>query len=280
MTDFVAANLANWQERALLHSTDTTGAYRIGEVLAGALALHSIEAGEIGDVTGLRVAHLQCHIGLDTLSLAHLGAADLVGLDFSGNAIAAARTFAEQAGCGKVRFVEADVYRAREVIDGDVDLVYVTWGAINWLPDIAGWGKVVASLLKPGGRLYLAEAHPVTLCLEERDGRILPAYDWRTPVGRPLAFDEATTYTGDERKLSSTRNYEWIHPLSDILGALIGAGLAITRFSEHERLPWLLFPSMVPDETDGAAGAPTTYRLPDGHPRLPLAFSLTARKGG
>lgn len=282
MTDFIAANLANWQERALLHSTDTTGTYRIEEVLAGAPALHSIEAGEIGDVRGLRVAHLQCHIGLDTISLAHLGAADLVGLDFSGNAIAAARAFAERAGYDNVRFVQADVYQAREVIEGDFDLVYVTWGAINWLPDIARWATVVASLLKPGGRLYLAEAHPVTLCLEERDGRILPTYGWRTPVERPLAFDEATTYTGDERPLASNRNYEWIHPLSDIFGALIGAGLAITRFSEHERLPWLLFPSMVPDEADAvdAAGAPTTYRLPDGHPRLPLAFSVTARKGG
>ncbi len=64
MDEFIAANRLNWDDRALLHSTDTTGMYRIAEVLRGESALHAIEAAEIGDIAGKRLVHLQCHIGI------------------------------------------------------------------------------------------------------------------------------------------------------------------------------------------------------------------------
>jgi SAM-dependent methyltransferase len=273
MDEHRRANLLNWEERAGIHATDRTGSYRIDQVVAGRSCLHAIERDMLGPVAGLRVAHLQCHIGLDTISLAHLGASP-TGLDFSPAALAAACDFAARAG-RDVPFVVSDVYEARQALSGDFDLVYVTWGAINWLPDIAGWARVVASLLRPGGRLFLAESHPVALCLEERDGRIEAAYDWRTPRDRPLVFPETTTYTGDKRTIAAVTTYEWIHPLSDILGAVVGAGLAVTAFTEHEALPYRLFGSMEPIPDDGS-GASTLYRLPEGRPRLPLSFTLSA----
>lgn len=274
--DPTAANRAGWDERADLHASDRTGMYRIDTVLAGRSCLHPIETAVLGDVAGLRVAHLQCHIGLDTLSLAHLGAQP-VGLDYSGKAVAAARAFAARSGRPDVTFVEADVYEARAALSGEFDLVYVTWGAINWLPDIRRWAAVVASLLRPGGRLFLAETHPSALCLEERDGRIEPAYDWNTPAERPLAFDTAQSYTGDDRPLTHTRSYEWIHPLSEIIGVLTAAGMTIEHLGEDERLVYKLFPRMVPADLD-PEGHPMTFRLPDGHPRLPLSFTLWARR--
>ena len=278
LDEHARTNLAGWDERAGLHASDRTGSYRIEQVVGGRSCLHAIERDGLGDVRGLRVAHLQCHIGLDTLSLAHLGARP-VGLDYSPVAVAAARDIAARAGRADVAFVESDVHDARAALEGDFDLVYVTWGAINWLPDIAAWARVVASLLRPGGRLFLAESHPVTLCLEEREGRIEAAYDWRTPVDRPLTFEAETTYTGDERKLENTASYEWIHPLSDIVAGVVDAGLAVTRLTEHEELPYRLFPSMVPVADDGS-GASTLYRLPDGRPRLPLSFTLGAVRPG
>ncbi len=158
MTDYLKVNRANWNDRAAIHYKDEAGGYRVKEFLAGEDNLHGIEDREVGDVRGKRIAHLQCHFGIDTLCLARRGAS-CVGLDFSPVAIAAARELQKQTGLD-ASFVEGNVYDARALIEGQFDMVYVTWGAINWLPDIARWAQVVASLLKPGGTLYLLEGHP------------------------------------------------------------------------------------------------------------------------
>src|SRR6185295_1350761 len=137
---------------------DLTGAYGIERFLAGEDVLYPIEAAEIGDVSGLKVLHLQCHIGLDTLCLARRGAR-VTGLDFSAAALRHARGFANDAGI-EARFVHGEVYDAAVLCGTDFDLVYATWGTISWLPDIRRWGAVVAALLKPGGALYFADQHP------------------------------------------------------------------------------------------------------------------------
>jgi SAM-dependent methyltransferase len=173
----------------------------------------------------LRIAHLQCHFGLDSISLARRGAS-VTGLDFSAAAIAEARALAEKLGVD-AHFVEGNVYDARALLSGEFDRVYVTWGAINWLPDIALWAKVVASLLKPGGTLYLAESHQTILSFDWVDERIVPRYDWRTPKETPIVEEIATTYTGDEDELANKKTYSWQHPLSDIINGLIAAGLTL-----------------------------------------------------
>ncbi len=268
--EYFGANRAMWDERVAIHRRDETGFYAVERVLRGEDKLNAIEADEIGDLQGVRVAHLQCHFGLDTICLARRGAS-VTGLDFSAAAVTEARALATACAVNAV-FVEGNVYDARRLLEGDFDLVYVTWGAINWLPDIARWASVVASLLKPGGRLYLAEAHPTILCFDWVEGRIGPRFDWRTPQAAPILDETETTYTGAADRLVNRRAYEWIHPLSDILNGLIAAGLTITRFTEHPALTWALFPNM----TEGEDGL---YRLPADHPQLPLAFSLDARKG-
>ena len=271
MEDFLAANRLNWDDRARLHATDTTGSYRIGKVLGGGSSLHVIEAGEIGDVSGLDAVHLQCHIGLDTLSLKHLGAAHVTGLDFSPEAIAAARDFAARAGT-QAEFVEASVYDAPGVLGrGRFDLVFVTWGAINWLPDLGRWARVVAALLKPGGRLYLLEGHPILYQVDLVDDRLTVAFDWLRASDAPFVSDETQTYTGDARPIVSTRNYEWPHPMGEVVGAVLDAGLRLDFLHEHDRLAWRAFPTMVEAGED-------LFALPAGLPTIPLAFSLGASK--
>ena len=272
MTDHFAINRLNWNGRAAIHIKDGAGGYRVQAFLDGADNLHDIEHAEIGDVAGLRIAHLQCHFGIDTLCLARRGAS-CVGLDFSPVAITAARELQAKTGLD-ASFVEGNVYDARELIEGDFDMVYVTWGAINWLPDIAGWAKVVASLLKPGGRLYLLEGHPFIMLLDETTPEMRPAYDWRTPQDKPVTMDTATTYTGDTGIIAHPTTHEWIHPVSDILNGLIAAGLRVEALNEHEQLAWAFAPHMVPVE-----GRRRMWVLPPGFPKLPLSFSIWARKG-
>jgi 2-polyprenyl-3-methyl-5-hydroxy-6-metoxy-1,4-benzoquinol methylase len=140
--EYFEANRRSWDERVAIHRRDSTGFYQVETALRGEDKLNPIEASEIGDVRGLRIAHLQCHFGLDTLCLARRGAL-VVGLDFSPAAIAEARTLAAQTGL-PATFVEGNVYDARKLLQGQFDLVYVSWGAINWLPDILAWAGVVA----------------------------------------------------------------------------------------------------------------------------------------
>lgn len=271
MQDYFEQNRRNWNDRAAIHFKDEAGGYRVAAFLRGEDNLHDIEDREVGGVAGKRIAHLQCHFGIDTLCLARRGAS-CVGLDFSPVAVAAARDLQKQTGLDAT-FVEGNVYDARKLIEGDFDMVYVTWGAIGWLPEIVRWAKVVASLLKPGGTLYLLEGHPSLMTLDEKDPGLRPAYDWRTPIDRPLTMSEETTYTGDTVKIAHPVTHEWLHPLSDVINAVIGAGLTLDYLREHEELPWQFAPLMVPKE-----GKRRLWVLPEGLPRLPLSYSIRAAK--
>jgi len=271
MSSYFDANRASWDERADIHIEDRTGFYGVERFLAGGDTLTPIDAAEIGDVDGLRILHLQCHIGLDTLSLARRGAV-ATGLDFSAVALGHASDLARRAGVDAT-FVEGDVYAAPRLVGNDFDLVYTTWGTIPWLPDIGRWGAVIAAVLKPGGRLHFADTHPACAVLEEVDGRLTPTFGYRTPHSVPLEFNDGQTYTGDPRPLAAKMNFEWIHPVSDILMALIDSGMRIERIAEHEALPWQMFPMMV-------EGEDRMWRLPAGMPSLPLSLSLDAVKEG
>lgn len=279
-----AINQARWDEVVPIHAASPF--YRVREFLAGEDILLPIEAREVGDLRGKSLVHLQCHFGLDTLCLARRGA-QVTGLDFAPNAIATARELAREAGIN-ARFVEGNLYDAPSLIGDRFDRAYVTWGAINWLPDIKGWAKVVAAMLKPGGELYLLEGHPFAFTLDQvadgvsaADAVKSGAQDASAPLrptfpyfsdGTPLQFETDETYTGDGIKIANTRTHEFVHGIGEILGALLEAGLTLTYFTEHDSLAWAMWPKMV-------EGVDRMFRMPAGEPSLPLSFSVKARKG-
>ena len=269
MEDWFEINRRNWDERVPIHRRNATGSYAIEALRNGGEVLHGIEAAELGSVNGLDVVHLQCHFGVDSLALERLGAR-VTGLDFSPVAIATARELSREIGL-PARFVEGNIYDAPRLIAERFDLAFVSWGALNWLPDVAGWAKVVSTLLKPGGRLYLVEGHPGIMPLEQENGQLVFRYAWRQAPDRPLRFDTPITYTGDPDVLANSQTREWIHPLSEVVGGLIAAGLRLDFLHEHEMLAWPAFPMMV--EAPGRL-----YRLPPEHPPLPLSYSLQATK--
>jgi SAM-dependent methyltransferase len=272
--DWRSTNRANWDERVAIH----LGAeiYETESLRAGRGQLNPIEEAELGSLEGLRVLHLQCHFGRDSLILASRGA-EVVGLDFSAPAIAAARSLATELGLAdRARFVEADLYDAPTAIaePGAFDLVFVTWGAIGWLPDIRRWADIVAHFLKPGGALYMAEGHPAALVFDDdaRQGGTMPG--WLVPYFSPeaLVFDDPRDYADETARLANARTYAWLHPLGAIVSALIDAGLQLRFLHEHDRVAWRMFELLVPD-------AEGMYRWPE-RPWLPLAFSLRAERIG
>lgn len=264
MDEMTRANWRRWNEVVDIHLRSDD--YRVAEFRAGGADLHPIEAAEIGDVRGKRLLHLQCHFGLDTLKLARRGAI-VTGLDYAPKAIAAARQLAGDTGLD-ARFVEGDLHEAPRLVEGSFDIVYVTWGALCWLPDIRRWAEIATGFVAPGGFLYLLEGHPVALSMMQRDDRLFRVTDDYFS-GAPIAADEEVTYTGDSDKLANSRIYNWIHTLGDTVSAVIEAGLTVDFLHEHDALPWRLYPTLVAD-------AEGMWRLRSDQSRLPLSFSLKA----
>lgn len=235
------------------------------------IRLADYEREEVGRVEGRTLLHLQCHFGLDTLSWARLGAT-VTGADFSEEAISAARALAAELGI-VATFVTSDLYRLPEVLNEQFDVVYTSRGVLGWLPDIAGWGRVAAQFVRPGGFLYVTEIHPVAQVFESEGvapGELRLAYPyWSHP--EPLRFDVKGSYADPDAPTEGLVEYGWNHSLGEIVTALVDAGLRLEFLHEFDFVSWPV--DFLVEGDDGR------WRLAAGSKgSLPLFFSLKATK--
>ena len=273
MEDYREVNRVSWDERVPAHvGSPDYQVRRFAEDPRHLSGVVEFDRPRLGDISGLRGVHLQCHIGTDTVSLARLGAS-MTGLDFSAPAVAAAQRLADQTSAD-ARFVRADVYAAADVLGrGGFGLVYTGIGALCWLPDIRRWAGVVGALLAPGGRLFLREGHPMlwTLADPREDGLLVVEYPYFERP-EPTVFDEGGTYVETDVVFEHNVTHEWNHGLAEIITALTDAGLELTGLTEHDSAPWEALPGMM-EQT--AAGE---WRLADRPWRLPHSYTLQAVK--
>ena len=266
-------NLQAWESLADVHAASPDyGFERFAAEPAHLSDVVRFDLPRLGDVTGLRGVHLQCHLGTDTVSLARLGAR-MTGLDFSPSALAQARRLSGISGTA-VEFVEADAYDAVQALGaGAHDLVFTGIGALCWLPDIARWGRVVADLLAPGGRLFLREGHPVLWALDEvhPSGLLVLGHPYRE-VPEPLEWTETGTYVQTDAELPETTTHTWNHGLGEVTTALLDAGLVLTQLVEHDSVPWEALPGKMEQVELGE------WRLAERPERLPHSYTLQARK--
>jgi 2-polyprenyl-3-methyl-5-hydroxy-6-metoxy-1,4-benzoquinol methylase len=268
---YVEVNKANWDSRVPHHIKG----YDLDHFRSDPTFLSEVvrfDLPRLGDITGLDVVHLQCHIGTDTMSLSRLGARSVTGLDFSSAAVEAARLLAKEC-AANVAYVESEVYGAVEVLGVEsFDLVFTGVGALCWLPDIRRWANVVAQLLRPGGRLFLREFHPMLWALSNPrpDGLLTLEYPYFETEG--IAFVETHTYVQHEEPLTSPDYLHFNHGLGEIITALMTAGLDLTALEEHDSAP----SNPLGGAMEAVGGG--EYRLRENPRRLAASYTLQAVK--
>jgi len=277
MDDYVTVNLANWNSRVIHHARG----YGLEEFRTDRGHLSHVvrfDRPRLGSIKGLDVIRLQCHIGTDTLSLFRLGPRSVTGVDFSQPALDVATQLATDCGAS-ISYVKSEVYSAVDAVDAvdavgaeQFDLVYTGVGALCWLPDIGRWAQTVAALLRPGGRLFIREGHPVLWSLADprSDGLLVVEYPYFETDG--VHFSELFSYVDHDEPLTSPDIIHFNHGLGEIVTALMGAGMRLTSLEEHDSAPWNPFDEAA-QEIEGGE-----YRLRERPERLPLTYTLQAIK--
>ncbi len=266
--EYSEANRRYWDGLVPIHLDSEF--YDVAGFKAGKSTLKPTELEEIGDVSGRSLLHLMCHLGLDTLSWARMGAR-VTGVDFSGSAIKTARKLAEDCHI-EATFIESDVYDLPGKLDDEFDIVFTSYGVLFWLPDVLRWAEVVAKFLRPGGVLHIVEFHPVCGIFDQDAGAsdLVVRRPYFTP-DEPLRFEEDGSYAGRDAQLEHRVTYSWPHPVGEIVTALIDAGLRIDFLHEFPFTVEEFFPSCV-------AGPDGTYRLAKHDGSVPLLYSIKATK--
>ena len=269
MDDYRRANRDLWNEWADIHARSDF--YDMEGFKAGKSSLQAFEIDELGEVTGKSFLHLQCHFGMDTLSWARLGAR-VVGVDFSERAIELASELNQELGLD-VDFVCADIYELPEVLQGQFDVVYTSHGVLAWLPDLERWGQIIARFLKTGGIFYMSEFHPYAYVFDddERVSELKVRYPY-FHSSEPMVFEVQGSYADRGAQVEQDLSYEWAHSLSDVLNALLSAGLRLEFLHEYPFSVFALFPSLMEKGPEGM------WRLKEADGMIPLMFSLKASK--
>jgi SAM-dependent methyltransferase len=260
MDEHTRVNRKFWDEVSPHHAASDF--YDVESFINGADTLGAIESAELGDLSGQRMVHLQCHIGLDTLSWARRGV-DVTGVDFSPASSAIACDLARRTELS-AHFVEADVYAAADVLGDTYDIVFTSRGVLMWLGDLPAWARTCAALLRPGGTFYLLDIHPLSMALEQTDSGLHLASSYFGSA-EPDITREDRSYAVHDVGLANQETHEWIHPVGEVVSALIDAGIVIDFLRE-----W---------PTDDCA--PTTLSADDVHagvPQLPGLFSVRGHR--
>ncbi|MGO4685676.1 class I SAM-dependent methyltransferase [Hyphomicrobium sp. 2TAF46] len=281
MTDYEEQNRKSWNVATVAHNShkgDQAAFFR-----DGGSTLFPEELRLLGDVRGRNVLHLQCNSGQDSLSIAALGAR-VTGVDISDEAITFATELAAQSGIF-VTFHRDEVINWLHTVSAQgqrFEIVFVSYGALCWLPDINAWARGVASVLSSGGRLILVEFHPFAMSFDES---WTLKYDYFCPdpivsldgVGDYVAASgEGLAGAGHPEGVQDFANphpsVEFSWGIGQVVTALIEADLRISRLEE---LPysngWKGFDGM--EQRDGRR----MYRRA-GQPAIPLMYALEAAK--
>ncbi|MFF0338740.1 class I SAM-dependent methyltransferase [Kribbella sp. NPDC004875] len=249
MDEVVAGNRVVWEQASNKHIQEYD---ELLEQARGDGLLFERELELLAPVLAERpiVVHLQSGHGLDDIGLVKAGAQSVTGVDYSSVAAGAAQRRADELGLA-CRYTVAEVPGV-PLEDGCADLVYTGKGALIWMRDIDAWARDAARLVRPGGHLFVYEAHPA-----------VPLWSWDAdePRVRPDRSYFAESHINDTFPGNGAQEWQWT--LGQIVTAVSRAGLQIQVLEEYAEPFW-----RPQDDTNAAAWSG----------RLPNSYSLLARK--
>lgn len=262
MIDYIKVNQKWWNNVAPIHLKSKL--YNLEGFKKGKTSLVSIEKEELGNIKEKNLLHLMCHIGMDTLSWARLGA-NVTGVDMSDKSIRIARKLSREIKI-PAKFICSDIYELPNVLDKKYDIVFTSYGVLCWVSKIKKWAKIISHFLKKGGTFYIVELHPFTNILSY-DFKISYKYFKRGPY----IDDSSGTYTDWNESVMGT-TYEWSYTISDVINVLINEGLKIECVHEFPYTMYDQFPGFMEQNDKGQ------FVLKNKKIQIPLLFSLKATK--
>ena len=270
-TDPTSVNVRFWDALAAAHGGQGDSYYDLDALVAGQSSLSRVEEAAVreavGEISGREVLHVQCHLGMDSVSLARLGAR-VTGVDFSPVAVARAAELAERCRV-EVEYVEGDSTDLPGSLSGRFDLAYATIGVLCWIADLDAWMTSVGSTLRPGGRLVLVDLHPLFQMIETPEPLAL---DFPYAYSGAHAFEEAESYAGVSAETGTGRNVNYAHSLGEVVSAAVRAGLRVDVLHEHLEADFDPRGTVLSREDDGR------YRLRLTGQPLPVLFTLLATR--
>jgi len=251
-----------WDQRTVVHKDSSF--YDVESFFQGKSSLNEIELRELGNVEGRKILHLQCHFGMDSLSLVRMGA-DVTGVDLSDTAIEEARKLNAQLSLN-AKFICCNVYDLKDHLNDQFDIVFTSYGVIGWLPDLNKWGEIISHFLKPGGFFYMAEFHPVVWMLDEDFKEVKYYYHNRETI----VMNAQGTYTDRHANIQG-KEYSWNHSISEVLNALLEQNLQLEFFNEYSYSPYPCFRNVV-------QGSDGNWRVLGLEDKIPMVYSLKTVK--
>ncbi len=231
-------NKDTWNKKVAIHAKSEM--YDIEGFKLGKSSLMPYEIKALGDVKGKSLLHLQCHFGQDTLSWSRAGA-KCVGIDISDEAIKLASQLNNELNLD-AEFVCCNVLDTSEYVKETFDIIYTSYGVIGWLPDLKPWAKMIAERLKVGGTFYIVEFHPILWMFDYLEGTPVMKYGY---MQDEVIYEEYEGTYADQSSKMVSKEYGWNHGLSEVVNALIEAGLQIDYLNEYDESPYDVFPDLI-----------------------------------
>lgn len=260
---YIKINKDLWNGKTGIHFNSKF--YDVKNFIKGKSSLNYPELELLGKVKNKSILHLQCHFGMDSISLARMGA-KVTAVDFSDKALKIANSLNKEIGTD-VNFICSEIYNIGKILKNKFDIIFTSYGTIGWLPDLNKWGRIISGLLKKNGFFCMVEFHPFIFLFDDNFNKIKYSY-----FNTGVIVEEIKGTYADRNADFKHKSCEWSHPLSEVFNALTNNHLKIESFIEYPFSVYNCFNKTVRSKNGN-------WQIKKFKDRIPMMYSIRAVRG-